>query len=63
MLIVVRFHTRVVLSLSEHCSVMMRKAPLLLILVLPATGVGGMLMREGCVDCGSIPHAVVLSLS
>ena len=31
-------------------------APLLLILVLPATGVGGVLMRVGLVDCGSIPR-------
>ena len=31
-------------------------ALLLPILVLPATGVGDVLMREGCVECGSIPH-------
>ena len=51
---VVRFHSRVVLSLSElYCSL----RDLLPILVLPATGVGGVLMRECCVECGSIPHA------
>ena len=42
--------------LRAVCSVM-RKAPLLLILVLPATGVGDVLMREGGVNCGSTPHA------
>ena len=42
--------------LRAVCSVM-RKAPFLRILVLPTTGVGGVLMREDCFDCGLTPHA------